>query len=82
MRMQFKSAATMLVLCLVFQAQADTLTGRAMQRPRPRPERRSWACGGMQNQHHLGSSGAKDGIRKIERIAARGEGAGAGLLIG
>ncbi len=27
MRMQFKSAATTLVLCLVFQAQAETLLG-------------------------------------------------------
>lgn len=30
MRMKFKSAATMLVLCLVFQAQADTLTGKVI----------------------------------------------------
>ena len=30
MKMKFKSAATMLVLCLVFQAQADTLTGKVI----------------------------------------------------
>ena len=30
MRMQFKSAATMLVLCLVFQAQAETLLGKVI----------------------------------------------------
>ena len=30
MRMQFKSAATTLVLCLVFQVQADTLLGKVI----------------------------------------------------
>jgi endonuclease YncB( thermonuclease family) len=30
MRMTFKSAATMMVLCLVLQVQADTLLGRVV----------------------------------------------------
>ena len=41
------------------------LTDRAMQRPRLRPERRSWACGGMQNQCHPGSSGTRGGNKRI-----------------
>jgi hypothetical protein len=54
-----------------YELEQSLLTGKAMQRPRPRPERRSWACGGMLRQCLLGTSGAREAISAYWHMYAR-----------